>query len=152
MFWDLRLPEVSAAERAALYVAAVEMLAKLHSLDLASLDLQGYGKGSDYCRRQVGCTLCVRNFNYILTSFHLKRKVVFSDLFKVSTWTKQYNASAHKDIPAMNELSRWLTENLPAADNQVSLVHGDFRIDNLVFHPTEVNLLVKKPSHFSAWP
>lgn len=54
MFWDLRLPEVSAAERAALYVAAVEMLAKLHSLDLASLDLEGYGKGLDYCRRQVG--------------------------------------------------------------------------------------------------
>lgn len=53
MFWDLRLPEVSAAERTALYVAAVEMLAKLHSLDLASLDLQGYGKGLDYCKRQV---------------------------------------------------------------------------------------------------
>lgn len=56
MFWDLRLPEVTAAERAALYVAAVEMLAKLHSLDLASLDLRGYGKGLGYCRRQVRCT------------------------------------------------------------------------------------------------
>lgn len=60
---------------------------------------------------------------------------------KVSTWTKQYNASAHKDIPAMTELSDWLTRNLPTSDNEVSLVHGDFRIDNLVFHPTEVNLL-----------
>lgn len=57
MFWDLRLPEVSAAERAAFYVTAVEMLAKLHSLDLASLDLEGYGKGLDYCRRQVGCNI-----------------------------------------------------------------------------------------------
>lgn len=53
IFWDLRLPGVSVAERTALYVAAVEMLAKLHSLDLASLNLEGYGKGSDYCRRQV---------------------------------------------------------------------------------------------------
>lgn len=61
MFWDLRLPEVSAAERAALYVAAVEMLAKLHSLDLASLDLQGYGKGLDYCKRQVGGAFCIGN-------------------------------------------------------------------------------------------
>lgn len=111
MFWDLRLPEVSAAERAAFYVAAVEMLAKLHSLDLASLDLEGYGKGLDYCRRQV------------------------------STWARQYNASAHKDIPAMHELSDWLTKNLPATDNEVSLVHGDFRIDNLVFHPTETRVI-----------
>lgn len=69
---------------------------------------------------------------------------MFSDLFKVSTWTKQYKASAHRDIPAMNKLSNWLTDNLPAADNMVSLVHGDFRIDNLVFHPTEVNLFGRK--------
>lgn len=53
IFRDLRLPGVSAAERTALYVAAVEALAKLHSLDLASLNLEGYGKGSGYCKRQV---------------------------------------------------------------------------------------------------
>lgn len=65
----------------------------------------------------------------------------------------QYNASAHKDIPAMNELSDWLTKNLPATDNEVSLVHGDFRIDNLVFHPTEVNLFLNKTvSQFLALP
>lgn len=54
IFRDLRLPGVSAAERAALYVAAVEVLARLHSLDLLSLNLEGFGKGSGYCRRQVG--------------------------------------------------------------------------------------------------
>lgn len=53
IFRDIHLPGVCAAERAALYVAAVEVLAKLHSLDLASLNLEGYGKGSGYCRRQV---------------------------------------------------------------------------------------------------
>lgn len=47
----------------------------------------------------------------------------------------------------MNELSAWLNGNLPAADDQVSLVHGDFRVDNLVFHPTEVNLLLIYNSH-----
>lgn len=57
---------------------------------------------------------------------------------KVSTWTKQYAAAAHRDIPAMNELSDWLMKNLPANDNEVTLVHGDFRLDNLIFHPTEV--------------
>ncbi|XP_077365281.1 acyl-CoA dehydrogenase family member 11 isoform X1 [Festucalex cinctus] len=111
IFRDLRLPGVIPAERAALYVAAVEVLAKLHSLDLASLKLDGYGKGAGYCRRQV------------------------------STWSKQYTASSHRDIPAMNELSAWLMSNLPADDQEVTLVHGDFRVDNLVFHPTEARVL-----------
>ena len=60
---------------------------------------------------------------------------------KVSTWTKQYTAAAHRDIPAMNELSDWLMKNLPANDNEVTLVHGDYRLDNLIFHPTEVQFL-----------
>ncbi|XP_040926269.1 nephrocystin-3 isoform X2 [Betta splendens] len=111
IFRDLRLPGVSPTERTALYVAAVEALAKLHSLDLASLKLEDYGKGAGYCRRQV------------------------------STWTKQYLAAAHRDIPAMNELSNWLMENLPGSDNEVTLVHGDFRLDNLIFHPTEARVI-----------
>lgn len=48
------MPGVSTAERSALYVAAVEMLAKLHSFDVRTLGLLGYGKGSGYCKRQVG--------------------------------------------------------------------------------------------------
>ncbi|TNN73436.1 Acyl-CoA dehydrogenase family member 11 [Liparis tanakae] len=111
IFRDLRLPGVSAAERAALYVAAVETLAKLHSLDPASLNLEGYGKGAGYCKRQV------------------------------STWTKQYTAAAHRDIPAVNELSDWLMKNLPATDDEVTLVHGDFRLDNLIFHPGEARVM-----------
>uniref|UniRef100_A0A667YZ89 Acyl-CoA dehydrogenase family member 11 n=1 Tax=Myripristis murdjan TaxID=586833 RepID=A0A667YZ89_9TELE len=111
IFRDIRLPGVRAAERAALYVAAVEVLARLHSLDLTSLNLEGYGRGPGYCKRQV------------------------------STWTKQYKAAAHKDIPAMNELSNWLKDNLPAGDNEVTLVHGDFRVDNLIFHPTEARVM-----------
>uniref|UniRef100_A0A669D0W7 Acyl-CoA dehydrogenase family member 11 n=1 Tax=Oreochromis niloticus TaxID=8128 RepID=A0A669D0W7_ORENI len=111
IFRDLRLPGVSPAERTALYVAAVEVLAKLHSLDLPSLNLEAYGRGPGYCRRQV------------------------------STWTKQYTAAAHRDIPAMNELSDWLMKNLPASDNEVTLVHGDYRLDNLIFHPTEARVI-----------
>lgn len=41
----------------------------------------------------------------------------------------------------MNELSDWLLRNLPADDDEVTLVHGDFRLDNLIFHPTEVQFL-----------
>ncbi|XP_008306576.1 acyl-CoA dehydrogenase family member 11 [Cynoglossus semilaevis] len=111
IFRDLRLPGLSPAERTALYVAAVELLAKLHSLHLTSLDLDRYGRGSGYCKRQV------------------------------STWTRQYTAAAHRDIPAMNELSDWLLRNLPADDDEVTLVHGDFRLDNLIFHPTEARVM-----------
>lgn len=111
IFRDLRLPGISVAERGALYVAAVETLARLHSLDVRTLGLQGYGKGAGYCRRQV------------------------------STWTKQYKASAHKKIPAMDKLSDWLSHNLPTSDDEVTLVHGDFRIDNLIFHPTEARVM-----------
>ncbi|XP_076014257.1 acyl-CoA dehydrogenase family member 11 [Genypterus blacodes] len=111
IYQDLRLPGVSPAERTALYVAAMEVLARLHSLDLTSLNLQSYGRGSGYCKRQV------------------------------STWTKQYTAAAHKDIPAMNELSDWLMKNLPSNDKEVTLVHGDFRVDNLIFHPTEARVI-----------
>lgn len=111
IFRDLRLPGLSAAERTALYVAAAEVLAKLHSFPVASLKLQGYGKGFGYYRRQV------------------------------TTWTKQYQAAAHRDIPDMNNLSDWLLKNLPANDNEVTLVHGDFRIDNLIFHPKEARVI-----------
>lgn len=38
----------------------------------------------------------------------------------------------------MDKLSDWLLSNLPTNDNEVALVHGDFRVDNLIFHPTEV--------------
>lgn len=70
----------------------------------------------------------------------MKLKDVFLSV-KVSTWTKQYTAAAHRDIPAMNELSDWLMKNLPASDNEVTLVHGDYRLDNLIFHPTEVHFV-----------
>ncbi|XP_053344186.1 acyl-CoA dehydrogenase family member 11 [Clarias gariepinus] len=111
IFRDPRLPGISATERSALYVAAVEVLARLHSVDLTKLDLVGFGKGPGYAKRQV------------------------------STWTKQYRASANRSIPAVNELSDWLSNNLPSTDDQVTLVHGDFRIDNLIFHPSEARVL-----------
>uniref|UniRef100_A0A8C0FKE9 Acyl-CoA dehydrogenase family member 11 n=1 Tax=Bubo bubo TaxID=30461 RepID=A0A8C0FKE9_BUBBB len=111
IFRDLSLPEVGPAERSALYIAMIETLALLHSFDLQSLGLQGYGRGPGYCRRQV------------------------------STWKRQYDAAAHTDIPAMNKLAEWLANNLPPHDNEESLIHGDFRIDNIIFHPTEARVL-----------
>jgi aminoglycoside phosphotransferase (APT) family kinase protein len=53
---------------------------------------------------------------------------------QVERWSKQYEASRTDDIPAMNALMRWLGENIPAGD-ETTLVHGDYRIDNLMFSP-----------------
>uniref|UniRef100_A0A8C4TSB2 Acyl-CoA dehydrogenase family member 11 n=1 Tax=Falco tinnunculus TaxID=100819 RepID=A0A8C4TSB2_FALTI len=111
IFRDLSLPEVGPAERSALYIAMIETLALLHSFDLQSLGLQGYGKGPGYCKRQV------------------------------STWKRQYDAAAHADIPAMTKLAEWLANNLPSDDNEERLIHGDFRIDNIIFHPTKARVL-----------
>ncbi|XP_066485192.1 acyl-CoA dehydrogenase family member 11 isoform X2 [Tiliqua scincoides] len=111
IFRDLSLPGVSPAERSALYLALIQTLAQLHSFNVNSLGLQGYGRGPRYCKRQV------------------------------STWKRQYQAAAHTDIPAMNELAEWLANNLPAGDNEEQLLHGDFRIDNVIFHPREARVM-----------
>ncbi|NXS51174.1 ACD11 dehydrogenase, partial [Brachypteracias leptosomus] len=111
IFRDVSLPGVGPAERSALYLAMMETLAQLHSFDLHSLGLQGYGRGAGYCRRQV------------------------------STWKRQYDAAAQAEIPAMNQLAEWLADNLPPGDNEENLIHGDFRIDNIIFHPAEARVV-----------
>lgn len=55
---------------------------------------------------------------------------------QISRWTKQYRAAETESIEAMNRLINWLPHNVPPGD-QTTIVHGDFRIDNVVFHPTE---------------
>ncbi|XP_053322249.1 acyl-CoA dehydrogenase family member 11 isoform X2 [Spea bombifrons] len=111
IFRDITLPEASPAERGALYVALVETLACLHSFDIRALKLTEYGRGKGYCKRQV------------------------------VTWKKQYERAAHSDIPAMDQLAQWLMDNLPSNDNEECLIHGDFRIDNIIFHPTETRVI-----------
>ncbi|XP_073406211.1 acyl-CoA dehydrogenase family member 11 [Dendrobates tinctorius] len=111
IFRDVTLPEVSPAERSALYVALTETLAHLHSLNIHTLNLTGYGRGKGYSQRQV------------------------------NTWKKQYERAAHKDIPAMNQLADWLSKNVPSNDHDETLIHGDFRIDNVIFHQTEARVI-----------
>jgi aminoglycoside phosphotransferase (APT) family kinase protein len=55
---------------------------------------------------------------------------------QVSRWTKQYVASNVPDCPAMNRVIEWLPQNDPH-DDEASIVHGDFRLGNLIVHPTE---------------
>jgi aminoglycoside phosphotransferase (APT) family kinase protein len=59
---------------------------------------------------------------------------------QIARWTKQYVASDVGDVPAMDRLAAWLQENLPAGE-ETAIAHGDFRLGNLIYHPTEPRIL-----------
>ncbi|XP_040209048.1 acyl-CoA dehydrogenase family member 11-like [Rana temporaria] len=111
IFRNVLLDNVSPAERKAMFVALIETLSRLHSYDIHKLNLTGHGKGKGFCQREV------------------------------TTWKKLYDRVAHTDVPEMSQLADWLMNNLPSNDNEECLVHGDFRIDNLIFHPTEARVI-----------
>ena len=103
--WDPSLPGMAPDARAAHYEAIIATLAALHSLDPAALGLADYGKPGNYFERQV------------------------------HRWSEQYRASETQPIPAMDALIELLPARCPPDDGRVALVHGDFRIDNLMFAP-----------------
>ena len=110
VFRDMSLPELEPAERAAIYDAMNDTLAKLHMVDYEAVGLSDYGRVGGYIARQV------------------------------SRWSKQYEASKTDDIAAMDNLMKWLPENIPD-DSLTTIVHGDFRIENIIYHPTEPKVL-----------
>jgi aminoglycoside phosphotransferase (APT) family kinase protein len=114
VLWDQSLPGMSPDERGALYDEMNRVIAALHKVDFAAIGLASYGKPGNYFERQIG------------------------------RWSKQYLASVTRDIPAMNALIDWLPQHIPDSARdaaEVSIVHGDYRMDNLVFHPTEPRIL-----------
>jgi aminoglycoside phosphotransferase (APT) family kinase protein len=101
------LPELDAARRARVYDEMNRVLVALHSVDVGAVGLADYGQPGSYYARQL------------------------------SRWTKQYRAAETERIEAMEELMTWLAGRLPADDGCVVLVHGDYRLDNLMFDATE---------------
>ncbi|MCE2891602.1 MAG: phosphotransferase family protein [Hyphomonadaceae bacterium] len=59
---------------------------------------------------------------------------------QISRWTKQYQLSETTKIPEMDRLIEWLPTSVPAGET-TSIVHGDFRLDNMILHPTEPRVL-----------
>ena len=59
---------------------------------------------------------------------------------QISRWSKQYRASETEHIEAMENLIVWLPQNIPVGD-ETAIVHGDFRLDNVIFHPNEPRIL-----------
>ncbi len=114
VLWDQSLPGMSPAERAAHYDEMNRVIAALHRVDIAAVGLSGYGKPGNYFDRQIG------------------------------RWSKQYLASVTEPNPAMDALLTWLPAHIPAsarAESEVAIVHGDYRLDNLVFHPAEPRVI-----------
>jgi aminoglycoside phosphotransferase (APT) family kinase protein len=108
---DLLLRELAPAERRAVHEELAATLARLHRLDPAALGLADYGKPGNYFARQL------------------------------HRWTRQYRAAAPEEpIAAMERLVEWLPAQVPD-DDSTALVHGDFGLNNLLFHPREPRLV-----------
>lgn len=104
IYWDPSLPELPVGERGAIYDALIGTMAALHDVDVEAVGLADYGRAGNYFARQI------------------------------DVWTKQYRAAQTDEIDAMHALIDWLPAHCPAETGKPSLVHGDFRIDNLIFH------------------
>jgi aminoglycoside phosphotransferase (APT) family kinase protein len=102
VFWDPTLADLDRAERARIYDAMNETIARLHRTDFAAIGLGDFGRPGNYVARQI------------------------------DRWSKQYRASETEKLEAMDLLIEWLPRNVPS-DEEVSLVHGDFRLDNMIF-------------------
>ena len=114
VMWDQSLPGMSREQRGAIYNEMNRVMAALHSVRPDAIGLSDYGKPGNYFERQIG------------------------------RWSKQYVASITQPIAAMDQLMEWLPRNIPAMardESLVSIVHGDYRLDNLMFHPTEPKVL-----------
>ena len=111
IFWDAGLPGVSRTDRPLYFDAMNETLARLHCLDPGAVGLADFGRAGNYFERQI------------------------------ARWSGQYrdDESAGRD-PHLDRLVEWLPRNIPAGE-ECAIVHGDFRVDNLVFHPTEPRII-----------
>lgn len=110
-FWNPALPELTGDQRKHCYDQINKTLAAIHCVDVNAVGLSDFGKPGNYYARQT------------------------------SRWTQQYRATETEDIPAMNAVIDWLDANMVEDDGRVSLVHGDFRIDNLMFDTDATRIL-----------
>ncbi|MBT3465689.1 MAG: phosphotransferase family protein [Rhodobacteraceae bacterium] len=102
-FDEPTLGDLKNADRTSVMKDMNRVLAALHDVNIDEIGLADYGPPGHYLERQV------------------------------SRWSKQYRASETKPLPAMNRLIDIITERMPVDDGQRTLVHGDYRIDNMIF-------------------
>src|SRR5260370_14160497 len=107
IFWDQRLPEIA---------SAAERAAMFDSMNAVIADLHSVDDAA------VGLQEFGRPGNYMAR--------------QIARWSRQYRASETETIAAMDRLIDWLPEHLPP-EGAPGIVHGDYRMDNLIFHPSE---------------
>ena len=110
VLWDQSLPGLSNAERAAIYDEMNRVIAALHTVDVAKVGLQDFGKPGNYFARQI------------------------------SRWSKQYQLSETEKVVEMDRLIEWLPQHIPPGD-ETTVVHGDYRLDNMIFDRTRPRVL-----------
>lgn len=111
IFWDATLPDIEPSERPRYYDAMNKALARLHSIDVERIGLGDFGRPGNYFARQIG------------------------------RWSAQYREDGLAGrSDAMDRLIEWLRENIPPGE-EAAIVHGDFRVDNLVFDPVEPRIV-----------
>jgi aminoglycoside phosphotransferase (APT) family kinase protein len=111
IFWDPKIPEVGMADRTAIYDAMNQAVSALAIVDPKKVGLEDFGRPGNYYARQI------------------------------SRWSDQYRGSETEKIPEMDFLMDWLPRHMPPEDGLVSVVHGDYRLDNMIFHQTEPRIL-----------
>ena len=112
ILWDPLLPEAADnAERGAIYDAMNQTMAALHNVNVEAVGLSDFGRPGNYFERQLG------------------------------RWSKQYRASETRPIASMESLMTWLADRMPEDDGTIGLVHGDYRLDNMMFHPSEPRVI-----------
>ncbi|WP_227270525.1 phosphotransferase family protein [Roseobacter weihaiensis] len=105
IFWDPALPELGKEDRTAVYDAMNATLAALHDVDPARVGLADFGRPGNYFERQV------------------------------TRWSGQYRQATRDPLPDAEWVMAWLADNMVADDHASSIVHGDYRIDNMIFAP-----------------
>jgi aminoglycoside phosphotransferase (APT) family kinase protein len=107
VFSNCALPDAAPAERHALWLGLADAMAAMHAVRPDAVGLGDFGRPGNYFERQI------------------------------SRWWRQWEESPSDPIPELDALGAWLRDNMPPDDGAVSLAHGDFRMGNVIFHPTE---------------
>ncbi|KAI8087873.1 kinase-like domain-containing protein [Gilbertella persicaria] len=119
IFEDCRMLSLPFEERKQLWYAAIHTLAKLHSVDFKTIGLEDYGRHHGFYDRQMKSLAKVS---------HAQANV-----------QDETTGERVGPIPRLQEMFNWFKQN--QARDQATIVHGDYKIDNLIFHPTEPRVI-----------
>jgi aminoglycoside phosphotransferase (APT) family kinase protein len=108
---DQSLPGMQPEVRSAVYHDLNRVIATLHAVDFRAAGLETFGRTGNYFARQI------------------------------DRWSRQTAASTIPVPPALHRLMEWLPHHVPTEDDETTLVHGDYRLDNVILHPTQPRII-----------